>query len=407
LILRDKNAPSKVQTVLQMVDNAYRKGLTEVRPDLDCYRFALETMSRRVNVEEVGELVDQTLLEMKKDRMIIPDTECYGAAILAWKHVAMGRECEDREGAVQRTYDLLQEMIEAFHRTTTVIVKPTTEHYNHVLEALTVSKGAKATQRAETVLGALEKAVDRAAMEQEETLEGESSSFGGLMELAPNADSFKFALMAWQNSYSHSKVKGAEALVARFQSRAEQLRTVSTEKSMVEVMGAFISVCARDGTKDEAHNMEIMFTALRTMDIIRALDLVPDSSTYAALLEACDTLVHDGQNRQRILENIFARACEEGYVDHVVLENFKAAASTYLYAKLVVARSQEVEHMKVVPELWTRNVQGFSANSKGGRKVLPLTIEGQFTVTKAVAEYKMRKLRKQANKRLLQGGRMK
>ena len=137
------------------------------------------------------------------------------------------------------------------------------------------------------------------------------------------------------------------------------------------------------------------------------MELVPNSTTYAALLEACDTLVHDGQDRQRYLEKIFGRACEEGYVDHVVLENFKAAASAHLYTRLVVALSREVEHMKVVPESWTRHVQGYSANSKGGRIILPLTIEGKFTFPKAAAEYKMRKLRKHANKHMLQGGRMK
>ena len=63
--------------------------------------------------------------------------------------------------------------------------------------------------------------------------------------------------------------------------------------------------------------------------------------------------------------------------------------------------------MKVVPEVWTRNVTGFLANVKGGRKVLPLSIEGKFTFTKAAAEYKMRKLRRQDNKKMLQGGRMK
>jgi hypothetical protein len=66
-----------------------------------------------------------------------------------------------------------------------------------------------------------------------------------------------------------------------------------------------------------------------------------------------------------------------------------------------------VEHMKVVPEEWTRNIQGFLANTKDGRKVLPLTIDGTFTFTKAAAEYKMRKMRKGHNRQMLQGGRMK
>jgi hypothetical protein len=150
-----------------------------------------------------------------------------------------------------------------------------------------------------------------------------------------------------------------------------------------------------------------MLKALRTLEAIRGMGLAPNSTTYAAILEACDHLVQDSHDRQRILENIFVRACEEGFVDRTVLATFKAAASSYLYTRLVVAPSQEVEHFKVVPDSWTRHVRGFSANVKGGRKVLPLTIEGKFTFTKAAAEYKMRKLRKQSNKKMLQGGRMK
>ncbi len=400
-----------MHTVLELVESSYRRGLTTVRPDLDCYRLALQTMSRR-NVPEIGELVDQTMSEMKRERMLIPNTECYGAAILAWKHVATARECKDRERAIQRTYDLLQEMIAAFHRTTLVTIVPTTEHYNHVLEALTGSKMAKATNRAESLLRVLEQAADRATVEQLEDTEEEKSQFPTITDvpvnLVPNADTYKYALMVWRNSKAPNKVQEAQAIVDRFKDRLDLIRTVSTEKSMVDAMSAFISVCAKESSVQEgAEKMEVMFKALRTLESMKALGLTPNSTTYVALLEACDHLVQDGLDRQRILESTFVRACEEGFVDRAVLEHFKAAASTYLYAKLVVAPCREVEHMKVVPDSWTRNVQGYSAKAKGGRKVLPLTIDGRFTFTKAAADYKMRKLRKQANKRMLQGGRMK
>lgn len=363
---------------------------------------------------EIGDLVDQTLAEMKRERMFIPNTECYAAAIVAWKHVAMARDCEDRERAIQRAYDLLQEMVGAFHRTTTVTIRPETEHYNHVLEALTVSKTAKATHRAETLLKALEQSSDQVALvrqqgeEEEEDMAPAQDPKGsyGTMDLVANADSYRYTLLVWRNSKSPHKVQEAQKILDRFKERSNQIQSVSTEQSMVEAMSAFISVCAKT-VATESDAMEVMLTALRTMEAMRVMGLTPNSTSYASILEACDHLVQDSYDRQRILENIFVRACEEGFVDRVVLQNFKAAASTYLYTKLVVAPSQEVEHVKVVPDSWTRNVHGFSANMKGGRKVLPLTIEGKFTFTKAAAEYKMRKLRKQSNKRMLQGGRMK
>jgi hypothetical protein len=361
-------------------------------------------MSRRVNVPDVGDLVDQTLSEMKRERMLIPNTACYGAAILAWKHVAMSRECDDREGAIHRCFELLQEMVSAFHRTTMVAVHPATEHYNHVLEALATSKNSRSLNRAQALLRDLERAAEAAS-----NVDGnEVSRKRERRDLAPDADSYRFVFTAWGNSKSPEKVKAAQELLAQFKSRIERIRVESSESSIVDTMSAFIYVCANDSSnKNDAQKMETMLTALRTLETLREMNLTPNSTCYAALLEACNNLVQKGQDRQRILENIFARAAEDGYVDQLVLETFKAAASTYLYSKTVVAPSLEVEKMKVVPESWTRNVKGFSANDKGGRKVLPLTIEGRFTFTKAAAEYKMRKLRRQSNKKMLQGGRVK
>ena len=405
-MFRDRNAPSKVATVFQFADDAFKKGVTFVEPDMECFELGLEAMSKRVNFQEVGELVDQILNVMKKDRYMIPTTKCYASAIAAWKNVAMGRECDDRELAAFRTHDLLQEMVRAYHQTTIVKIQPSTQNYNDALEALTMSKNRRAFQRAETLLKTLEENLDLADEEirdDDGMVDDDSES---PVELFPTADSYKHALTVLKNSGSHNKVREGLLLVQRLESHIDHLRKVSTEKALVDAMSEFIAVCAREVSKHERQNMETMFTALRTMEGIRALSLTPNAETYASLLEACDTLVHSSQDRLRILENIFERACTEGYVDHAVLGNFKKAATTYLYGKLVVAPSEVVENVKVVPESWTRNVEGFSTNMQGGRKVLPLSIEGQFTFTKAAAEHKMRRLRKQANKRMLEGGRL-
>ena len=106
------------------------------------------------------------------------------------------------------------------------------------------------------------------------------------------------------------------------------------------------------------------------------------------------------------MENVFVQCCGEGYVDQSVLMQLQVSADTHLYTKLVVLPSREVEGTKVVPESWTRNIKEFMANTKLGRKVLPLSIDGKFTSTVAQKEYKMRKMRRRLNQRILQGGRM-
>ena len=373
--------------MLQIIENGHKKGLIKHGADESCFRDALITMSRRVNVPEVGELADTTLGEMK-DAMLIPDTACYSAAILAWKNVATARECEDRERASGRALELLHEMTKAYHRTTKVTVKPTTEDYNHVLEALTVSKSSKAPQHAETLLNALEDASSA------------TNTFIG-----PNAESYKYALAVWRNSKSANKVPFALDILQRFKDRINvgDVQFGSNE-SFVEVFSTFIDVCAHSGAKKDSR--KIMTLALRTVEDMKSHGLHPDSTTYTALLGACHNLIADGHERQKILENIFTKACEEGYVDQHLLEQFKHAASTYLFAKAVISHSREIEGMKVVPESWTRQAKGFLVNTKGGRQVLPLSIDGKFTFTKAAAEYKMRKLRRRQNKKMLQGGRM-
>jgi len=383
----DKNAPSKACSVIQIISSANERGHTQTVLDETCYRDTLITISRRVNVPEVGELADNMLKEMK-EAMFFPDSECYSAAIQAWKHVATARESEDREGAVQRALDLLQEMTKAYHRTTTITVKPSIKDYNNVLEALTISRNIKATRHAETLLTALEEA------------DSSSSETEGLK---PNAESYKFTFDVWKNSKSPNKVPRALDILRRMMER-EDLST-ETGQTFVPAFSSFMDVCAHCGSTQNAK--KTMTMVFRIFDEMSSIGLQPDSSTYAALLAACNNLIQDGQERQKVLKRVFLKACNDGYVNQVVLEEFKKSASTYTFANAVISHSREVEGMKVVPESWTRNVQGFQVKTKGGKQVLPLSIGGQFTFTKAAAEYKMRKLRQRHNQRMLQGGRTK
>ena len=177
-----------------------------------------------------------------------------------------------------------------------------------------------------------------------------------------------------------------------------------SDEMIVDVFSTFIDVCAHSGTQQDTR--KIMTLALRTADNMRSFGLHPNSSTYTSLLGACNNLIAASHERQKILENIFSTACKDGYVNQILLEQFKQASSSYLFAKAVISKSREIEGMKVVPESWTRNTKGFMVNTKEGRQVLPLSIDGKFTFTRAAAEYKMRKLRRRQNQKMLQGGRV-
>jgi hypothetical protein len=136
------------------------------------------------------------------------------------------------------------------------------------------------------------------------------------------------------------------------------------------------------------------------------LFLSPNAESYASLLEACSRLVPPGKDRERWVGQVFRLACEDGMVDDTVLQQLKAAAFQDQYSRLVAAESETIEGTKVVPEAWTRNALGGRVVTAEGRRTTPLTIGGQLTVTLAMREFQMRRLRDHRNRKLLQGGRI-
>ena len=390
----DKNSSSKVYSVLQIMQNAFDRGHTNIRADLQCYRDALITMSRRQNVEDVGNLADETLKEMK-DQMIFPDTKCYSSAILAWKHVAMSRDCLYPEHAIRRTQELLQEMTEAYHRTTEVLIQPTTQDYNNVLQAMTLSKNPQTLLHAQDLFKALK---------------DDASSTGG-----PDAPSYKYLLGILKNSRSPMKHSIASQLLQEIKDKYTTDENWSSselaKESTMDAFTAFVRVCGSTGnTSKTSPNLsrqdrtKMMTVALQVLTDAKQLGLTLNSDTYTALVEACDSLLSvNEKERESVLSNVFLRACEEGFVNQGLLESFKSAASAHLFANLVVSNSIPMEDIKIVPESWTRNVKG----NREGRQVMPLSIHGNFTFTKRAAEYRMRKLRQRKNQKFLRGGRLK
>ena len=390
----DKNSSSKVYSVLQIMSNAFDKGHTDIRPDLRCYRDALITMSRRQNVEDVGNLADETLKEMK-DQMIFPDTECYRSAILAWKHVAMSRDCLYPEQAIRRTQELLQEMTEAYHRTTEILIQPTTEDYNNVFQAMNLSKSPQAVQYAQNLF---------------KTLKDEVSSTGGA-----DAQSYRHLLAILRNSRSPTKFATASQLLQEvkdhYANNESWRSSESSKESTMDAFTAFVRVCGTSANISKHSNnytrqerTKMMTVALQVLGDAKKLGLTLNSDTYAALVEACDALLPvNEKERETVLSNVFHRACEEGFVNQSLLESFKSAVSAHLFAKSVVSKSIPMEDIKIVPESWTRNVKGY----KEGKQNMPLSIHGNFTFTKRAAEYRMRKLRRRTNQKFLRGGRLK
>jgi hypothetical protein len=400
---RDRYAPIKALSILRIMEQSHAKGFCSSPPDETCYRYYLLTSARRAVVPELGPLADQILNKLK-DKQIVPCAESYGAAIRTWKLAALNPLFGDsRETSVRRVVELLQELTLAHHRSALRSVKPTTIHYNDALEALAASHHREALEQAQALLKTM----------QESSAADENSS-----DILPNADSYKWVLEAHVKSKEPNKLESAKTILQCMQDNYCHDKTASnnpntklaleTANSIVGAVNAFVRVCASVRPTSTEQNTQVLREALRAVrELHSTYHVHPNSESYAEVLRVAKNLLSVGKERSRILKDIFQTCCDQGLVDEHVLQALKGAASEDQYIEWVIAESQDVEGTRMVPEQWTRNVGARKVITAAGRRSPPLSVDGRYTVTKAMKEFRMRKLRSRVNQRVLQGGRLK
>lgn len=380
-------------SVLRLMDYAYEKGTTQVQADFDCFRYLLLTAAQRPLLPDLGPLVDDVLKRMAT-RFLVPDTECYGAAIRTWKNAALNPDLiAFRDRSVKRTLELLAEIKVAQHQSaTSVSVEPTTGIINDVIETLSVSSNPRRMEQAEQLL-----------LEMEEAIGNDTTCS------APNAESYARVINVWKTCKSTDKVPRAKAILWRMEEKYNQLLSTQSGKSddFVGVFNAFVRVCGSTRVKSEEKGSEIFREALIAVESIRTLKgLEPNAETYAALLEACENLLPLGRERQNVIEKVFRLCCNDGMVDENVLIQLRSAATQEQYSKLVNSVSEDVDGTKMVPEAWTFNALGGRVVTADGRRTKPLSVDGKLAVTAAMQEFRMRRMRDKRNRNLLRGGRL-
>lgn len=455
-------SPGKAESVLRLMDYAYDNGFSLTQPDEKCYKYVLLTAAQKsktmvqqqedskipVGADSLGPLVDDILFKMK-GRLMVPDSDCYGAAIETFKNCALIFGADDtphvvktaktsavmevstlREWSVKRTLGLLAEMRVANQRSTSVSVRVRTNHFNDAIEALTVSSDRHRTQQADQFLKYLEEEIDGS----DESLSDRDELGKDNVKPMPNLDTYRLVLNVWNSSNACDRVPQAKALLWRMRNNCKVLFSHAsncygkkkTIEQVVEVFNSFVNVCASSEVNDEEEGMRILGEALAEMKAMPKIlggcgddHLVrPNSATYAALLEACKNLLPIGKERGRLVEMVFRMCCDDGMVNDSVLKSLKDAASSDLYTRLVVSSSANTsggnvdsavkdEKIRAVPEAWTINALGGKVVTSDGNRAPSLSIEGRLTVTKAMQDFKMRRIRSKKNQNLLRGGRLK
>ena len=383
---RHRNAPIEALGILRYMEKGLDDSFCTTLVDEACYRNYLLASARKSQFFEQGPLADQILTKLK-NQQIIPNQDFYTAAIQIWKNSALNRLfTEKTELSIARTVELLQELSLAHHRSTLVSIKPTTQNYNDVLEALAASRKAVSRDIAETLVKVME------------------DSSNSTTDIQPDADTYKWLLSVHTASRAPDKLQVSKQALERMKESFVK-KDEESQSPIVGVYNAFIQVCA--SMKADNSCLQEALGAVSEMQSLYGLK--PDSQTYANLLRVCKNQLVVGPERSRIVQSIFDGCCEEGLVDEDVLKSLKAATSEEQYDRMVVFVSEGEEGIRTVPDEWTANVGGSGQVAASGRKLkaAPLTVEGRFTVTTAMKEDRMRKLRSKVNQRVLQGGRLK
>jgi hypothetical protein len=385
-------SPGKAMSVIRIMDLSFEKEITQVQADAACYRYVLLTAAQRPALPDLGPMVDDILTAMK-EKFIVPNRACYGAAIRTWKNCALNPEfTEFRENCVKRTLELLSEMKVAHNRSTSVSVQPTTANVNDVIEALSMSIHHRKTELAEALLETMERGIS----------EDSRADFP-----EPDADSYRLALDVWASSESSDKVSRGKAILYRMLENHDALFSrLHKQDSIVAAFNSFVRVCGSKNARGNADGMQVLRVSLSAIERMRQIDrATPNAETYASLLECCEKLLPMGKERSGIVEKIFRLCCADGMVDDTVLKQLRTAATSDQYSRLVVSPSEDIEGTKMVPEAWTLNALGKRVVTADGRKGVPLSIDGRLTVTMAMQDFKMRRLRDKRNRDLLHGGR--
>eukprot|EP00584_Thalassiosira_punctigera_P001020 CAMPEP_0172537518 /NCGR_PEP_ID=MMETSP1067-20121228/9100_1 /TAXON_ID=265564 ORGANISM="Thalassiosira punctigera, Strain Tpunct2005C2" /NCGR_SAMPLE_ID=MMETSP1067 /ASSEMBLY_ACC=CAM_ASM_000444 /LENGTH=792 /DNA_ID=CAMNT_0013322835 /DNA_START=71 /DNA_END=2449 /DNA_ORIENTATION=- len=375
-----KHTARRAQTILTTMEKLHASKKTNVRPDLDCYRYTLITMSRS-RVPTVGSNVPK-LLKSMEDNNILPDTACFDAAIETLKNCARHSIMDESEKYAKATESMMLRMELQRERSSESVIRPTAATYTNVIQALAVRKTTKSAERADVILANMEK----------EYAAGDPS-------MQPTKVSYVGVIHAYGHSDAEDKYLRADGVLRRMIAQHEG----GNEAARPDVFSfhAVIRACSRtaEATSSTEYCKEALLLAISTVQYMKKSESHrPNAKSYLLLLQCCANLLPPGSaEREKALRSIFRTCRKDGLVNRQVLKQFQSTVSTEAYHCEVVQDAPRYDGVKSLPETWTRSL---------GRKRNPIiSVGGDVIGSMAHNDHKMRKRWEKRNQKLLQGGR--
>lgn len=409
----DKQALSKIEETLELMEQYYASGNDSAKPDRVSvntmiaayaknshqgavdkalalktriekrYNITADTVSNNIVVDswcksgrpDAPERVIELLSVMERDfkkgkKHLKPDSYTYSSVIDSFI------KC-NRPDAPQKAEEILRRM-QDLHRLHEGD-PPVTSVFNAVINAWACSESKEAVERAEAILKQMEelhkidsciarpnrisyntviKAMRNGSTEEaaraEELLKilEERSQMDD--EFTPDSYSYTAVITAYGRSDDPNKALKALSVLQRM-IQAYQGGNIAA-KPNVHSFNAALNACAFV-TGDVDKKEEAFTTALHIMKLLHDYARA-DHTTYGTILRACSSLLpRYDTRRKQVVDQMFRMACKEGQVGRLVITQLKFAASPDQFLALTGRETTMRLNLNELPIEWTCNVR--------------------------------------------------
>eukprot|EP00816_Leptocylindrus_hargravesii_P011642 CAMPEP_0196813218 /NCGR_PEP_ID=MMETSP1362-20130617/34767_1 /TAXON_ID=163516 /ORGANISM="Leptocylindrus danicus, Strain CCMP1856" /LENGTH=582 /DNA_ID=CAMNT_0042189305 /DNA_START=105 /DNA_END=1853 /DNA_ORIENTATION=- len=328
------SAPQRAEALLSRMDQLYAMGNVDAKPNNVNFNTVIDAWSKSGllgSAQRAEELLQKMEARYEAgDEDVKPQTRSFNTVIDAWA----------RSGNPERAEMLLRQMNELFENGN-FDVQPNVRSFNSIINAWAKSKDNNAAQKAEEILEHMEHLCTQS----------------GNRRLAPDTHSFSTVINAWARSNAVGKETKAYKILQDMNSMYANGNSNARPNVIIynAVMNACAFACGNESNLQRA--MEIAHATFKELQ--ESPHANPDEITYGTFIKACGNLMPHGPTRNKVVEALFKKCCQDGKVGDMVLRQVRYAADDHLYQRLfgdVLANRNSIG-VHDIPEDWTCHTQ--------------------------------------------------
>jgi len=323
---RDIQAGEKALKLLDIMENRFKNGDRNVRPDAYTYSTVIDSLISPTS--DSGRAAEDVILRMEQLHTShngeMPSTPVYNALIKAY---ASTNELE----SIYRAQEIIEHMEKNFAAGNSLL-KPNIVTYNSVLKAY-AQPNTTFCKKAEHLLLRME----------------EKHAKG---ELKIDAVSYTTVITSYARSAEPLKARNAERILLKMIDAYNNGNKAL--KPPVYAFNACLNACAY--THNQKEKVDAFRVAVSTLVLLQKY-CKPDHTTYGTLIRAWSNLFpKDDERRDNIIDSVFKQCCKEGQLGLMVLQQLKFAASPELYRSLLGKEITDEVNLTELPPEWSKHV---------------------------------------------------